>query len=55
MSFVLRFFIFLRPAGVLGAVSREGLNKIILCFSGVSFNMLIHPNVGKEGSRLLPG
>ena len=52
MSFVLRYLIFLWPAGILGKISGECLNRIFISFSGVSFNILIHQNVCVEGSGL---
>ena len=50
--FVLRLFIFLWLAGILGEVSEKGLNRIFISFPSVSFNMLICQNVLIEGSGL---
>ena len=51
-SFVLRLFIFHWPAGILGKVSGEDINRMFIIFPIVSFNMLIHQNVCMEGSGL---
>ena len=52
-SFVFRRFIFAERT--LGEVLREGLNRIFISFLSVSFNMLIHQNMGMEGSALFSG
>ena len=54
-SFVLRLFIFHWPAGILGKVSGEDINRMFIIFPIVSFNMLIHQNMGMEGSALFSG
>lgn len=51
-SFVVRFFTFLWPAGP-GEVSGEGLHGILMSFSDMSFNTLIHQNVRVEGSGII--
>lgn len=50
VSFVLKLFISLWPAGILGEVSGEDLNGIFISFLGMSFSMLIHQNVCVKGS-----
>ena len=42
--FVVRVFIYFLKTGVLGEVSREGLNRIFNSFPGVSFKTLMHLN-----------
>ena len=53
MSFVLRYLIFLWPAGILGKISGECLNRIFISFSGVSFNVLSHQNVCTVGPGVI--
>ena len=44
-AFVLRLFICLWPAWILGEVSGEGLNRIFISFPGMAFAMLVYQNV----------
>ena len=51
--FVLRLFISPWPAGILGEVSGEDLNRTFINFLGVSFNILIYQNVHTGGSEVI--